>query len=113
MIELIGDPRTTQVVRLLEKISGLCEPTPTVLFLTTTHWKQFAAELDAQYRDADEVALNPLNPDNFKEARWGCLTVRNSGTDDQVVVNFMNEQDIQHSFIREKRMKLAQGKEEV
>lgn len=108
MIELIGDPRKTQFVRLLQRVAALVEG-PTVFFLTTTHWQQLAAELDAQYRKPEDVSRDPLTPANFKEVKWGNLTVRNAGTEDQGVVNYMNRDDVQRSFFVEKRAALAQG----
>jgi len=89
MIYLPGHPSTTQYVKKLNLIAGLIER-DTVMYVTSTHWREIAAELDAQYLDA---LLDPKGPipwrvsDTFK---IGGLTVVNAGTESQAEVNRKN-----------------------
>ena len=86
-----GDPKTTQYVQQLNMIAGLVE-VPTIMYLTSTHWGDVVAELDAQYRgmlmDPTKPAPWDLHPN--KPIKIGQLTVVNSGTEDQEVCNLLN-----------------------
>ena len=100
MTEIIykrGDPKTTQFVKQLNLIAGLIEAS-TNLYLTSTHWGDVIAELNAQYRD---VLMDPTQPAPWdlnpnKPMRFGAkdphLTVINSGTDDEQVVYLLNNE---------------------
>jgi hypothetical protein len=89
MIYLPGDPRTTMYVKKIGLIAGLVGR-ETLYYVTSSHWREIAAELDAQYLDA---LMDPKGPipwrvsDTFK---IGPVTVVNAGTEDQRVVNRKN-----------------------
>lgn len=89
MIYLPGDPRTTQYVKKIALIEGLLER-PTVMYVTSSHWREIAAELDAQYMDA---LMDPNGPVPWRvkdEFKIGRLTVVNACTESQREVNKKN-----------------------
>ena len=96
MSVIIGDPRFTQHVQKLMTIAGLIKKSQNY-YVTSTHWGEIIAELNAQYRD---TLTNPENP-----APWDGegrnrpfvigvkdpkLTVINSGTEDVSVCVLLN-----------------------
>ncbi len=96
-IYIPGDPRSTEFVQQLFLIAGLVEAT-THYYVTSTHWGQIVAELDAQYRP---MLMDPTRPAPWDTApnqpmRIGIkdpyLMVHNAGTDDEQVVYLLNEQ---------------------
>lgn len=89
MIYLPGDPRTTMYVKKIALIEGLLER-DTVMYVTSTHWREIVAELDAQYLDA---LMDPKGPIPWRvkdEFKIGRLTVVNAGTESQQEVNRKN-----------------------
>ena len=92
-----GDPKTTQYVMLLMMASGLIEHS-TNYYVTSTHWGAIIAELNAQYRDRlmDPTKPAPWDLNGNKAMKFGkddpCLTVINSGTEDQEVCNLLNDE---------------------
>lgn len=94
MIYLPGHPSSTKFVKQLLLISGLIGRS-TKIYLTSKHWGMVMAELDAQYMDA---LVDPDGPvpwhsggDSFAIGNDPKkLTIINSGTDDQLVVNKLN-----------------------
>ncbi len=96
MILIPGDPRTTQYIPTLRTISGLIEHS-SKMYLTAGDWRLLVAELDAQYKDALMDPTRPAPWHNGNAFQIGVppnpvLTVINSGTDDDALVNRMNHE---------------------
>ena len=97
-------PANRYMDRLL-RIAGLCAPVPTLIFVTSKDWAELAAEV---------LRVQPKivpDPSNFKELRVPpCLTVVNSGTEDQAVVDEANRAASEQCHFLLKREALISGK---
>ena len=106
-----GDPKTTKFIPQLMLIAGLIECS-TIMYVTSTHWGDLIAELNAQYRDAlmDPTKPAPWDGDGRRAMQFGakfpCLTVVNSGTEDQSVCNMLNEKPAEVANFGARRDKL-------
>ena len=98
----VANPVTTEFWR----VAGLCEPVETHMFVTTTVWAQFAAEVSR----LKTGGLPNLTPQNFTEVKLGCLLVINSGSDNQDAVDEANKQSAESSHFAWKRDHLSTGK---
>lgn len=82
----------SEIIKKLILISQLVEPEPTTMFVTSLNWALMAKEMNSQYRE-DMVDKSKLaTPSNFQVLKIGALTVVNSGTEDQEVVDEANQQ---------------------
>ena len=80
------------IVQKLVTISELVYPVETVMFITSTNWGLLANELATEYGD-DFVVLNKrMTKQNFSRLQIGKLTVVNSGTEDQGVCDYANQE---------------------
>jgi hypothetical protein len=111
-----GDPKTTQFMKQLQIIWGLIEVT-TKYYVTATHWADIHAELDAQYSDPSGM-MDPTRPPPWKQRpnmpmKFGLkepfLYVINSGTDDDQVVNLLNNEAPMVEAFGKKRDALRTG----
>lgn len=110
MIGTITPAGETHFIKQLQRISGLVGDTPSRMFLTASHWGQVADEIKRQYPSALANPAGLPTPANFKALKIGALTVLNSGTDDDDVVNLMNEEDAKRANFAWKRDNLITGK---
>lgn len=95
-------------IDLLWTIAGLCDPEPTLMFLTSPHWAILAKEVIKQ----QPAVLNEITPPNFKVLKVGCLTVVNSGSEDQNAVDEANIQAAQRAHFAAKASALQTGRKD-
>lgn len=95
-----------KLIKELWTIAGLCEPVPTIMFLTSTNWRELAAEVLKVQPGLPEAPT----PKNFRELIVGCLTVVNSGSEDQDAVDEANVQAAQQANFAKKRDALIVGR---
>lgn len=84
-------PRVSSYVEKLLRISQLVAPEPTLMLLTSTNWGLLADEIWGQHKDSLADQTKRPSPSNFQRLIIGTLTVANSGTEDQDVVNIANQ----------------------
>ena len=106
------DPRTTNYIRQFMNISGMIKA-PTRMWVTSTHWGEIIAELDAQYADQLMDPTKPKPWGNTRPLQFGAsgntLTVVNSGTEDQAVCNMLNEEPARVAAYGETRRRLLEA----
>lgn len=112
LIYVKGDPRCTKYLDQLRLIASLIDKS-TVYYVTSIHWGEIIAELDAQYRDR---LMDPAKPAPWdgeggnRPIKIGVkepfLTVYNSGTEDQDVCNLLNDEPARIANFGARRDKL-------
>ena len=100
------DEKNAPILQRYERIAGLCAPVPTTMFVTSTEWARFTAELSAL---PAEIFTRPFNPSKATHSRFliQTLTIVNSGTEDQTVCNAANYEAERKANFREKHDALA------
>ena len=81
---------TSHIQRWL-RVSGILADISTTAWVTAREWGEIAAEL----KDPEYAATTVPTNKNFRALRVSKnLLLRNSGTDDQIVVNIMNQREL-------------------
>ncbi len=88
-------------------VAGLCEPVPTLMFLTSTAWERLANEVKRRQRASADGTPTPIN---FSELRVGCLTVVNSRSESQTAVDAANQQAARDANFAAKKAALISGR---
>lgn len=85
-----------KIVPKWQKVSGILANIHVVAWLTATEWGDLAKEIGEEYYSS----VTPSNQ-NFTQCRIGKnLLLRNSGTEDQEVVNEMNRLELGEENLR-------------
>ena len=80
------------LIQTLVTISELVYPIDTVMFITSTNWELLVNTLATEYHD-DFVVLNKrMTRENFSRLQIGKLLVVTSGTEDQGVCDYANQE---------------------
>lgn len=95
-----------RIVEYLWTIAGLCEPVDTLMFVTSVNWALIAKTV---INNRPEL-LKDITPQNFNAMKVGCLTVVNSGSEDQEAVDEANKQAADRAEFQAKRLALISGK---
>ena len=102
-----GVRKIPKIIDELWLVAGICDPVPTIMFVTSTKWNKIAkAVKKVQRRNVDGTPT----PDNFQDLKVGCLTVVNSGTADEEVVNILNIPFAEAADFQKKRAALVSGR---
>jgi murein L,D-transpeptidase YcbB/YkuD len=81
----------TQHIQRWLRVSGILADISTTAWVTAREWGEIAAEL----KDPEYAATTVPTNKNFRALRVSKnLLLRNSGTDDQIVVNIMNQREL-------------------
>ena len=100
----------TFFIKQLQLIAQLVAPVPSRFFVTSAHWGMIADEIRRDYPSSLIDPLSLPTPRTFKELQIGCLRVINAGTEDNEVVNLMNEEDADIANFAWKRDHLMKGR---
>jgi hypothetical protein len=78
------------LVKKWQRISGLLADIKTTAWVTSTEWAELAREIKTEYGSS----VTPTNK-NFTQVQIEKnLIVRNAGTEDQQIVNLMNQEEL-------------------
>lgn len=102
--------KETHFIKQLQTIAGLIGSTPSRMFVTSTHWGQIADEIKRQYAGSLMDPAGLPKPQNFGRLKIGALMVINAGTEDQEVVNLMNEEDARSAQFQQRRAAFQTGR---
>lgn len=102
--------KETHFIKQLQTIAGLIGSTPSRMFVSSTHWGKIADEIGRQYASALADPSGLPTPKNFDRLKIGALTVINARTEDQEVVNLMNEEDARNAQFQQRRSAFQTGR---
>jgi len=95
---------TTQIMGPLtakyDLIAGICGETETTMYVPSSEWARFAAEV--------ETFTKEINPENFFALRMRNLTIVNFGSDDQEACNRKNAPEARD--FQNRRQRLISGR---